>query len=80
MQDYILYTKDNCKFCVMAKKLLSSEGKNYSEFNITNTSNRETMFEHIKKSGAPAPKTVPQIFHNDKYIGGYTELSKLIHG
>jgi len=58
----------------MAKKLLIDNDELFEEVDISITDHKQNMFDKVKNSGAPIPKTVPQIFQDDKYIGGYTEL------
>ena len=66
----VIYTIPTCPYCIKAKKLLDSRGMTYKEIIVTEA-NKQQLF---KKTGV---KTVPQIFINDKFIGGYTELTKL---
>jgi len=67
-----LYTKDYCPFCTRAKTLLDSLEIPYNEHDITNTP--ELIEELSKKSGF---RTVPQIFLDDKALGGYSDIAKL---
>ncbi len=69
--EIIVYTKPHCGFCVRAKQLLESKGLPYTEIVI---SDAETAEKLIGKTGC---KTVPQIFINGEFIGGYTDLKKL---
>lgn len=71
-----IYTKSNCAFCVRAKALMQQEGIEYSE--IDAVANRETLIERVTKDTGGAPRTVPQIYLDGKYVGGYTELAALI--
>ncbi|MBK4764871.1 MAG: glutaredoxin 3 [Pantoea sp. Brub] len=67
-----IYTKQNCPFCQQAKHKFIQKGLIFHEIAIDNNVNeREKM---IKRSGRI---TVPQIFINNKYIGGYDDLLKL---
>tara|TARA_B100000287_G_scaffold402619_1_gene423703 strand:+ start:2158 stop:2322 length:165 start_codon:yes stop_codon:yes gene_type:complete len=50
--------------------LLDSKGEPYEEININENPDAK---EKIKKLGF---KTVPQIWLNEKHIGGYEELEK----
>ena len=36
----VIYTADNCPYCIIAKKLLDSKGLSYSEINIANDSEK----------------------------------------
>ena len=69
----IVYTSNNCSYCVRAKKLLEQKGLSYEEINIQiRTDQREEM---ISKSNGK--RTVPQIFINEVHIGGFQELNKI---
>lgn len=71
-----LYTKNGCPFCVNAKTLLAIRGIQYEEINIqTEEGKREELLEACSKINI-IPKTVPQIWLNDEYIGGFDELKK----
>jgi len=62
-----------CNFCSAAKHLLNKKKINYEEIDIGyDDKKREEMLK--KSNGA---KTIPQIFVEDKHIGGYVELKAL---
>lgn len=66
----IVWSKDNCGFCVRAKQLLESKQIEYEERNVSNGNwTREQLLEAV-----PTAKTVPQIFINGTLVGGYNEL------
>jgi glutaredoxin 3 len=69
----LIYTIPTCPYCIKAKQLLTSKNIPYIEVNLQN----EPVLRNklIEKTGQ---KTVPQIFINDQFIGGYNELSKII--
>ena len=72
MPKIVIYTTASCPYCVNAKKLLDSKALKYSEVAIdTDQIKRDEM---MKLSGR---RTVPQIFINDKPIGGFDALSAL---
>lgn len=71
-----IYTKTNCPFCVRAKSLMQKEGIQYTE--IDAVAHRETLIERVTKDTGAGPRTVPQIYLDGKYIGGYTELAAFI--
>lgn len=68
-----IYTKFACSFCVRAKALLDSKGVTYSEYDVSSSSAKRD--EMVKR--APGARTVPQIFINDKAIGGSDDLREL---
>lgn len=65
----ILYTKNYCSYCTMAKNLLSSKNLSYEEVDLT-----ENDELRDKLSTEHQWRTVPMIFVNEKFIGGFTEL------
>jgi len=66
----IVWSKDHCPFCDQAKNLLKSKGIEYEERNITaGTWTKEQLLEAV-----PTARTLPQIFLDDKLVGGFTEL------
>ena len=73
MKKVVIYTGPMCNFCSAAKHLLNKKKVSYTEFDIAiDSSKRQEMQEKTK--GA---RTIPQIFFDDKHIGGYVELREL---
>lgn len=65
---YVIKSRPGCPWCDKARELLETTGEEVVE------QKHETELERIafKQIGF---KTFPQIFHNGKHIGGYTELA-----
>ncbi len=72
MSKIVVYSKEVCPYCVRAKALLTRKGVVFTEIKITDEQKKEEM---IKKSGGRM--TVPQIFINEKHIGGCDDLYAL---
>lgn len=70
-----VWSKDACPFCVQAKALLESRGIEFEERNVSADWTREQLLEAV-----PTARTLPQIFLDDNYIGGFTELRKHLQG
>lgn len=68
-----VYTMKQCPYCVKAKALLTQRGVQFQEVSIDPMSDQE-WDDLCAKSKM---KTVPQIFHGEKLIGGYTQLADL---
>ena len=66
----ILYTKNNCKYCTVAKELLS----NQTEFNVKVVNITDLPELHQRLIEKTGQKTVPYIFINTYFIGGSTDL------
>ena len=72
---YTIVTRDQCNFCDSAKAILKGRGYPYTEYNVQ-SSGSKWVLTLIKKAGLT---TVPQIFTpSGNYVGGYTELKKLL--
>jgi len=68
-----IYTTSICGFCHRAKSLLSSKGVSFSEIDVmADPSRRAEMMQR-----ANGGRTVPQIFIDNKHIGGSDELAAL---
>ncbi|MCF8111717.1 MAG: glutaredoxin 3 [Desulfobacteraceae bacterium] len=68
-----IYTTRACPYCTMAKSLLERKQADYEEIAVDDDSDK--MAEAVLRSGGR--KTVPQIFIDDKHVGGYDELNAL---
>ena len=72
MANVIVYTKENCPYCELAKTLLKERGVAFSEVRVDlDDSKREEMMRISNK------RTVPQIFIDGQPIGGYDDLAAL---
>ena len=68
-----MYTGPLCNFCDAAKRLFARNNLSYKEIDIsTKDGLRDEM---IKK--ANGKRTIPQIFFDDRHVGGYVELREL---
>ena len=66
-----IWSKYNCPYCDQAKALLKNKGIPFEEKKIGDGYTREELLEAV-----PTARTVPQIFLDDKLIGGFTELNE----
>lgn len=77
-----IYTKANCSFCIKAKELFNKQGIDYREFIVSPgfgetvpMPNQQYVTRDDLLEKAPHAKSVPQIWLNGNYVGGYTELT-----
>ncbi len=68
-----IYTKAFCGYCTGAKRLLDGKGAPYEEYDITMGGPKRA--EMIQRANGRA--TVPQIFIDDRHIGGCDDLHAL---
>lgn len=69
MNKVVIYTKDNCPYCVQAKNLFSAKNQSYEEMKIGVDLTREEFIDIF-----PDVKTVPFIIVNGEKVGGYDKL------
>lgn len=65
----IVWSKDACPYCVQAKNLLTQKGIEYEEKKIGDGYTKEDLLEAV-----PDARTVPQIFLDGEYVGGFDKL------
>ena len=65
-----IYTSPLCGFCTFAKNLLIKKGLDFKEYDIL----KDPSLKSIMIVRANGSKTVPQIFINQKHIGGWEQL------
>lgn len=71
-----VWSQPNCPACTSAKALLNREGIAYRELMIgVNGVSREDFFQAV-----PGARSVPQIFLDDTYVGGYDKLAEVLRG
>lgn len=67
----VLWSKYHCPYCDQAKKLLEIRGYEIEERKIGDGWTKEELLENL-----PNARTVPQIFIDEQYIGGFQELKQ----
>jgi glutaredoxin 3 len=73
MTDVTIYSSMMCGFCHRAKQLLKKKGVAYNEIDVLfHPGRKEEMMRR-----AQGRHTVPQIFINDRHVGGCDELYAL---
>ena len=73
MARIVLYTTPHCGYCRAAKHLLNKKSATFTEIDVSE--DMELRQEMISR--AFGRRTVPQIFINGTYVGGYDELAEL---
>jgi glutaredoxin 3 len=71
MKKAVIWSKYHCPYCDQAKKLLITKGYQIEERKIGDGYTKEELLEAI-----PTARTVPQIYLDDTYVGGFDELKK----
>lgn len=72
MSSVTIYTSFYCNYCRRAKRLLDRKQVDYKEIRLDeNPEKREELVKRLNW------RTVPMIFVNEQFIGGYDDLSAL---
>jgi glutaredoxin 3 len=75
MAKVLMYCTAVCPYCVRAEQLLKSKGVQEIE-KVRIDLQPELRVAMTEKTGR---RTVPQIYINDEYVGGYDDLAALDH-
>ncbi len=68
-----IYTSPFCGYCHAAKRLLKDKGAAFTEIDVIAHPDRKPEMINRAKGG----RTVPQIFIDDRHIGGSDDLHAL---
>lgn len=78
---YIIFGKESCNYCTLAKALLDNNDIEHSYKDVTDEGNMKLLLDLAEMTGVVV-KTVPQIFIAQDYkyshLGGYKELSETL--
>jgi len=69
----VVWSKPACPFCDRAIALLTKEGYEIEVKKVGEGYTKEDLLEAV-----PGARSVPQIFIEEEYVGGYTELNQRI--
>ena len=73
MANIVMYTTASCPFCMNAERLLLNKGvKSINKIRVD--LEPELRLEMMEKTGR---RTVPQIYIDERHIGGFEELRAL---
>ncbi|ANG62287.1 glutaredoxin [Marinobacterium aestuarii] len=75
MERITIFGREGCGYCRRAKELCDIKSLNYRYIDIQREGISKADLE--KTIGKPV-LTVPQIFHGQQHIGGYTEFARLL--
>ena len=73
----IIYTRKDCIYCKMSKRLLARNNLEYKE-DIIDDAGKSAFVSEFKADFSKDITTFPQIVFDDRYIGGYNELLEVL--
>ena len=78
-KSFTIYSKTNCKYCVLVKSLLNENNIPFIEINCdTYLEDKQSFLNFIKEKAGRDYKTFPMVFCDGKFVGGYAETERLI--
>ena len=72
MSKVVVYTTSYCPYCHAAKELLTRKKIAFEEIRVDTDVKARALMEELSRK-----RTVPQIFIDDKPIGGFDDLAAL---
>ncbi len=67
-----IYTTRRCPYCMRAKALFQKKGVSYEEMDVENDDDKRAWLVE-----ATGQKTVPQVFVDDRSLGGFSDIDAL---
>jgi len=75
MKKITIFGRPGCGFCTRAKQLCEIKAFNFKYIDIWAEGISQT---DLQKTIGKAVSTVPQIFHGNEHIGGFTEFEAFV--
>ena len=73
-----IYSKNNCKFCEYLKKIIMKMDVDYEIVLLNEMTERIKLYESIDDKEGVLTDTMPQIYYDNDYVGGFKEFDKFI--
>lgn len=76
----LIYGRSNCSYCTRARELaiILKNKVHDCNFNYIDIEKNNLSLEDLSKKIKKSIKTIPQIFINDNYIGGYEDFANYV--
>jgi ribonucleoside-diphosphate reductase subunit M1 len=75
---FTIYSKDNCKYCNWFKNICKNKNIDYNEVLLHKQKDRINLYERIEENHNKLVDSMPQIFLNETYVGGFNEFIQFI--
>ena len=73
MQNFTIYTREGCPYCVKIKEVMELAKLNHVEFNLGDHFDREGFYSQFGEGA-----TFPQVVLNGENLGGCTDTVKYL--
>ena len=68
----VMYSGDNCPYCIRARRLLEKKGVAFRELKVDQSTELRAEMEQRSQR-----RTIPQIFIHGQHIGGFDDMAEL---
>lgn len=68
----VMFSGDNCPYCVRARRLLEKKGVAFRELKVDQSAELRSEMEQLSQR-----RTIPQIFIHGRHIGGFDDMAEL---
>ena len=75
---FTIYSKDDCKFCEYTKKICKAQGLKHEIVLMNDKKQRMKLYQKIDEEEDVLVDTMPQIYYNGAYVGGFEAFDRLI--
>ena len=72
-----IYFKSWCPYSRRALRLLDAKGVNYEAIDLTDSADAEVQRKELEMRQRAGRTSVPQIFIDDRHLGGYDDIAAL---
>jgi glutaredoxin 3 len=72
MAHVVVYRTPTCGYCFRVEQLLRSKGVPFTEIDVSRDPDKRQWLMEVTRR-----RTVPQVFINDKPVGGFDDLARL---
>ena len=72
---FTVYTKNNCKYCLMVKELIPEA--TYVNAEPYLEEKKEDFLLFIQELAGKPHRTFPMVFYNKAFVGGFTETHRM---
>ena len=78
IEKVMIYSKTKCSYCKMAKARFQEFGIDYEETVLDDDDTRKEFYQKCSDETSKEIQSVPQIYINEKHIGGWSDLKKVL--
>jgi glutaredoxin len=75
---FTVYSKSGCRYCTLVKEIIKNENMMLVDCDDYLVENKEGFLAYIYQLTGVNYRTFPMVFHEGRFLGGFTETKKWI--